>query len=277
MSAETKESLVLAAMSVVFVILYAAFMSDAWGKVAEPAPVPQAPSWATNTGTVRVSAAEVIATDGDTSGMECYICHTEGERQPLKLDAEGRVILVPEHSDLIFAKKRCVTCHDENEGITLEVEYDDDGKAILPKGHEDLVLRHGEFGRNNNCYNCHNPDKLDEVVTRQGDRYPLAESTMLCVSCHGPTYRDWLRGVHGRTSGYWNRDLGPVKREPCAACHDPHHPEFPHLRPAPAPHRLHEHETEVSERDAHGRLGDRDEATGENESAGGSGEDNNEE
>ncbi|RME93902.1 MAG: hypothetical protein D6766_07255 [Verrucomicrobia bacterium] len=239
MTAETKESVVLTAMILVFVALYGVFVEDLTGRVRTPPPPEPTPAWATNTGTVRISAAEVIATDGDTSMMECYVCHTEGERQPLKLDSEGRVILVVEHSDLIFGKKRCLTCHDESEEASLELEYDDDGRVILPKGHEDLVLRHGEYGRNNNCYNCHNPDKLDELVTRQGKKYPLSESTMLCVSCHGPTYRDWLRGLHGRTSGYWNREMGEARREPCAACHDPHHPEFPHLRPAPAPRRLH--------------------------------------
>ena len=67
----------------------------------------------------------------------------------------------------------------------------------------------------------------------------LAESPPLCGSCHGPTYRDWEAGVHGRTGGYWDRSLGPINRQICVDCHNPHHPKIPPRKPAPGPHPLH--------------------------------------
>jgi formate-dependent nitrite reductase cytochrome c552 subunit len=62
----------------------------------------------------------------------------------------------------------------------------------------------------------------------------------LCGSCHGPTFRDWEAGAHGRTSGFWNRTLGSASRLSCANCHDPHSPKIPTRQPAPGPHSLRE-------------------------------------
>jgi cytochrome c553 len=77
------------------------------------------------------------------------------------------------------------------------------------------------------------------LQTRDGRELKLSEPTALCGSCHGPTYRDWEMGIHGRTSGYWNRKpvLGE-ERKVCVNCHDPHAPKFPGRKPAPGPHPL---------------------------------------
>src|SRR5436190_5125 len=59
------------------------------------------------------------------------------------------------------------------------------------------------------------------------------------LSCHGPTYRDWEIGIHGRKSGYWDKRLGAAVRQDCTSCHDPHSPAFPSLTPGPGPNPLH--------------------------------------
>jgi len=99
-------------------------------------------------------------------------------------------------------------------------------------------MGHGRHNRNNLCYNCHNEANLEVFQTRDGRELKLSDSTPLCGSCHGPTYRDWEAGVHGRTSGYWNRQLGAIERKDCVSCHNPHSPRFPGRQPAPGPHPL---------------------------------------
>jgi hypothetical protein len=100
-------------------------------------------------------------------------------------------------------------------------------------------MGHGTHGRNNICFNCHNETKLDTLQSRDGRQLSITNSPALCGSCHGPTFRDWEAGVHGRTGGYWDPNTGPMTFKPCTACHDPHHPKFPGRKPAPGPHLLH--------------------------------------
>ncbi len=74
--------------------------------------------------------------------------------------------------------------------------------------HADIVMGHGEHGRNNNCFNCHNETNLLLLQPRDGRELTFAQSTQLCGSCHGPTKADWDAGAHGRTSGDWDRHSG---------------------------------------------------------------------
>ena len=201
MSNDAKTPAVLVAFAALFLALASAFRASLWGR---PDPLPDLPlvdPQFTNTATVRQSAAEVIASGGDTSGMDCYACHDKSKPVQVKVDTNNNV--------------------------------------ILPKEHEDLVLHHGRNNRNNHCYNCHDPANLDHLLTRDGRQLKLEQSPLLCGSCHGPTYRDWEVGIHGRTSGFWNRQMGEITRKNCTSCHDPHAPHFPPLKPAPAPHALH--------------------------------------
>jgi len=111
----------------------------------------------------------------------------------------------------------------------------------LPRNrHADIVMGHGQHGRNNNCYNCHNETNLTLLQPRDGRQLTFAQSSQLCGSCHGPTKADWDAGAHGRISGYWDTTKGPIERKDCVNCHNPHHPHFPPRRPAPGPHPLRE-------------------------------------
>jgi len=201
MNGNAKTGAILTCLSLVFLGLAAAFLSNSWGHPPPLAPIPLVDAAFTNTATVRVSAAELIRTGGDTSGLQCNACHDPSK--PVKL------------------------------------KFDDKQNLILPTEHEDIVMGHGQHNRNNNCFNCHDETNLELLQTRDGRQLKIEESTPLCGSCHGPTYRDWERGIHGRTSGYWQRAAGPIKREDCVSCHNPHSPKFPSRAPAPPPHPLH--------------------------------------
>lgn len=200
MSANSRGSLVLTFLCGAFVFLCAAFYFNVWGRTPVLSPIPLVDPVFTNTATVRMSGAELVRTGGDASGMDCY------------------------------------ACHDRNKAVTLQ--FDAQKRIVLPEEHNDLVMAHGSHNRNNNCFNCHDESNLELLQTRDGRQLKLLESTPLCGSCHGPTYRDWEAGVHGRTSGFWDSKLGSTTRQACVSCHDPHSPKFPPQKPAPEPHGL---------------------------------------
>jgi hypothetical protein len=101
--------------------------------------------------------------------------------------------------------------------------------------HTHIVLRHGI---NDRCFNCHHRTNRDAFVDDAGGEIPADRPELLCAKCHGPVYRDWLHGAHGRTNGYWNTSQGPRQRRKCIECHDPHAPPFAPLHPAPGPNTL---------------------------------------
>ena len=201
MKAAANKSVVLIGLTVVFLGLAIAFYFDLWGRPVALAPIPPTAPDFTNTATVRMSAAELVRTGGDTSGMACYSCHDEKKPVVVHLDTNGTV--------------------------------------ILPEEHRDLVLKHGRGNRNDHCFNCHDQKNLELLRSRDGTALKLTESSRLCGSCHGPTYRDWETGIHGRASGFWDRKRGKVVRQDCTDCHDPHAPAFPSMKPGPGPNVLH--------------------------------------
>ncbi|MEI6391633.1 MAG: hypothetical protein WCT12_11070 [Verrucomicrobiota bacterium] len=204
MNAAARISWVLTGLSLAFLGLSAAFCLDLWGHPAKAPPIPLVDTNFISTATARMSAADLTRSGGDTSGLDCYVCHEKKKPLKLKLDAEGNV--------------------------------------IVDKAHDDIVMGHGRHKRNNNCFNCHDETNLELLQTRDGRQLKIVESPALCGSCHGPTYRDWEAGVHGRTSGYWKRAPGEtdkMDRKVCTSCHNPHSPPFPSRQPAPGPHSLH--------------------------------------
>ncbi len=101
--------------------------------------------------------------------------------------------------------------------------------------HADVVMAHG---MNTRCLNCHHPTNREVFVDDYGKEIPWDQPQLLCAKCHGPVYRDWQHGSHGRINGYWDRSRGAQVRLKCVECHDPHHPPFPPLASAPGPHTL---------------------------------------
>ncbi|MEI6051432.1 MAG: hypothetical protein WCQ44_01905 [Opitutaceae bacterium] len=150
------------------------------------------------------------------------------------------------YADLVKAKEDlsdydCYGCHDKAKPPLIR--FDSNQKLIIPKEHANIQMAHGAHERNNLCYNCHNEQNLLTLQVRDERNIKFDNIPQLCGSCHGPTYRDWDAGAHGRTSGYWDRSLGNSTRLSCANCHNPHAPHIPTREPAPGPHSLHQDTT----------------------------------
>jgi hypothetical protein len=101
--------------------------------------------------------------------------------------------------------------------------------------HTEITLRHG---LNTRCFNCHHRTQRDAFVDDWGEPIPWNQPQLVCAKCHGPVYRDWQAGSHGRINGFWDTTRGPQTRRKCIECHDPHAPPFPPMRPAPGPNTL---------------------------------------
>jgi hypothetical protein len=101
--------------------------------------------------------------------------------------------------------------------------------------HTHIALKHGI---NTRCFNCHNLTNRDTFVDDWGRPIPYGQPQLVCAKCHGPVYRDWLHGSHGRTNGFWDARKGSMQRRKCVECHDPHEPPFRPMKPAPPPQTL---------------------------------------
>jgi len=192
---------VLVVLAVVLFALALKFASGVGAHSARPTEISLVDTQFLDTATFRKSYAELIREKADLSDFDCYACHEKGKPPVLRFDAQHNL--------------------------------------VVPKEHSDVVMKHGTHDRNNHCFNCHDEQNLELLQTRDGRQIKLAESPSLCGSCHGPTYRDWEAGAHGRTGGYWDRTAGPIKRQICVDCHNPHRPKIPSRNPAPGPHLLH--------------------------------------
>ncbi len=148
------------------------------------------------------------------------------------------------YADFVKAKDKdaledydCYGCHEKNK--PPPIRFDKAGKILIPKEHSDIVMGHGSHDRNNNCFNCHNEQNLLTLQSRDGHEVKFDNIPQLCGSCHGPTFKDWEAGAHGRTSGNWDHASPDFARLSCANCHNPHSPKIPTREPAPPPHLLH--------------------------------------
>jgi len=200
MNDKPRSSVVLLALALVFCALALAFGLRVWGKPRILPPNPLVDVQFITPNTIRTSYVQMIRLKADLSDFDCY------------------------------------GCHEKNKPPTLR--FDTNQNLIVPQEHSDVVMNHGRHGRNNNCFNCHNEKNLLLLQTRDGRELKLEECPPLCGSCHGPTYRDWEAGAHGRVSGYWDKTAGEVRKAICVDCHNPHSPRIPTRKPAPAPNPL---------------------------------------
>ncbi len=175
MNPQTRTTLALTGLSAAFLALTVLFLSNLPGRPMRLPPIPLVDTNFLSTATVRRSYADLVHGHEDLSDFDCYACHEQAKPPPLR--------------------------------------YDTNQNLIIPKEHSDIVMGHGSHGRNNNCFNCHNETNLELLQTRDGRQVKFSDSPLLCGSCHGPTYRDWEAGAHGRISGYWDHNLGAAERK----------------------------------------------------------------
>ena len=118
----------------------------------------------------------------------------------------------------------CNDCHSELEPNTQRRE--------LVEMHDDIIFDHDS--ENRWCLACHSMNERDSLVLAGGKFLGFNESYKLCGQCHGPKFRDWKLGIHGKRTGEWN---GQKQYLLCVHCHDPHSPKFKSLQPMPPPRR----------------------------------------
>jgi hypothetical protein len=118
----------------------------------------------------------------------------------------------------------CSNCH-----AAMETNHK---KRELKEEHTQIKLHHAETMRW--CLDCHDIKNRDKLRLYNGELIKFTESYKLCGECHGPQYRDWRAGIHGKRTGYF---MGSGKRTYylCAHCHDPHEPKFKPIKPEPPP------------------------------------------
>lgn len=105
----------------------------------------------------------------------------------------------------------------------------------MPMQHRSVLLDHG---MNDRCYNCHDVKNRERLVLIDGSTVSFSETPRLCAQCHGTVFRDWERGMHGKTLGSWLAEEGNQRRLGCAECHDPHAPAYEKISPLPGPNTL---------------------------------------
>ncbi len=145
-----------------------------------------------------------------TADVNSYnVTPVRGDRRPLRLHRDGDAF-------------ECTVCHDSFP--------DDIGLKALEGEHKDIVFDHG---LNLRCLNCHHPKNSMAYVYHDGSEIPDDQPTRLCAKCHGPHYREWMLGIHGRINGYWTAKLGEQEKLDCIQCHDPHRPRIHAMAPEP--------------------------------------------
>jgi len=119
----------------------------------------------------------------------------------------------------------CSNCHASMEVNRKKRELDE---------HTQIKLHHAETMRW--CLDCHDAKNRDKLRIYNGELINFTESHRLCGECHGPQYKDWKAGVHGKSTGYFSGE-GKRVYYLCAGCHDPHEPKFKSIKPEPPPYR----------------------------------------
>ena len=156
-------------------------------------------------------------------------CNSNREENPVSIIAltedpeivDDSAILIPAEavSSDYFP---CNDCHSE-------LEPNPQRRQLIDM-HDDIVFDHDS--ENRWCLACHNTLDRDSLILAGGRLLGFNESYKLCGQCHGPKYRDWKLGIHGKRIGKWN---GNKQYLLCVHCHDPHSPRFKGMQPMTTP------------------------------------------
>ncbi len=119
-----------------------------------------------------------------------------------------------------IGRYKCSSCHTDKEVR---------GKSAFELTHGDVVINHGQEGSALTCIGCHNPEDLNSLEDKKGQKIDFDHSYQLCGQCHFRQKRDWIGGAHGKRVSYWAGDRVIFN---CTTCHDPHSPKFAKRFPA---------------------------------------------
>ncbi len=122
----------------------------------------------------------------------------------------------------------CAECH---------TDFEHEPTANKPQGEHANIMEKFDHGSTIYCMSCHYTQDREKYVDNIGQPMDTDKSELLCARCHGPKFRDWKDGIHGRTNGFWSEEHGDREKLTCAQCHDPHTPKFPKMVPSPPPIR----------------------------------------
>jgi len=88
------------------------------------------------------------------------------------------------------------------------LRYDANHKLIVPQEHSDIVMGHGEQGRNNNCFNCHDETNLEQLLARDGRVVKFQDSRNFAAVVMVRPSKTGKRRTR-RISGYWDGSSAP--------------------------------------------------------------------
>lgn len=156
------------------------------------------------------------------------------EASQIERDAVREVMTDPATTRIAGLEMTCESCHSLFPSPVFG--------RVDRRQHLDLVLEHG---LNDRCENCHSTRDESQLVLYGGIEVPYAKVEELCAKCHGPTFRDWEQGIHGKSEGSWDPAAPEHRRMRCTECHDPHRPAFGVMTPLPPPRTLRMRATEA--------------------------------
>lgn len=145
----------------------------------------------------------------------------------LKVGPMRTAMTDPPHVLVEGVPENCNACHQIFESSHAA------GAAL--QYHQDVLLNHG---LNDRCVNCHDVKDRERLTLRDGVTVPFSQTPQLCSQCHGTVFRDWQRGMHGKTLGSWITGSAEQRRLSCNECHNPHAPRYEAMAPLPAPDTL---------------------------------------
>jgi len=159
---------------------------------------------------------------------------------PTPGDYSGGVAVVRPREDKLTLMALCgVACHN---GTNPPPPKDKNPRALTM--HQDVVpdaldLQHGRGAIW--CLDCHHATTRNKLIDNFGKPISFNEPQKLCGKCHGPIYRDWRDGIHGKRIGEWASN-GKKRWFVCTECHNPHDVQqgarnsgFAQLEPEQAP------------------------------------------
>jgi uncharacterized CHY-type Zn-finger protein len=139
---------------------------------------------------------------------------------PLEADySYGEAVVKPRDTQMSLYSVCGVACHNGS-----FPEPNDDRSPRKLTMHMDVVpdamdLQHGRGSIW--CLDCHHTQTRNKFVDHNGGEIDFNQPQVLCGKCHGPLYREWREGLHGKRIGEF-ASTGKKRWFVCTECHNPH-------------------------------------------------------